>query len=629
MTPRRGLIGLFIFLFLIAGVALATFTIDEQRDLSSRASTLRPTLPQTAIDEISLLPNESVWDGSKLGLLNVKFDHSLWLSPENTDTVFIHRQEHISVRLGLSNELTQARLSSVLGRDFIQKRQLGAVKTSVQGWRVVGFIFDFYGEEKQILFWQGPANTSALVVSPLNSSISDVENLLRGLVVPTNVKGATTLDDSAKLAALIRPSVVMIATSYCAGIKIGSLPGTNISDKSYPFCLAASGSGFFVNSDGYIATNGHVVKIADNSAVIAAVTTGQVDNLLIDFTQDYLKQSGVEIGREMVVQRVEETKSKKESLLQLAGAFIKLKESDLLKIENARGQYYVQAGTTPLAISQTGVNIGQDILEATLVDYDYQELDPVKGFSSSDVALIKVEGKNFPALPLGDLNMVVVGSSIQVFGFPGVVSGNKSLLLDVSAVAEPTVTRGIVSAIKKAKGDQRNLLQTDATVNHGNSGGPGVDSQGKVIGIATYGLIPEEGSGNYNFLRDVADLKALMEKNNVANVTGDTYKYWKQGLESFWLSYFQYAESDLQKVKEIYPIHPTVDKYLGEIKGQVGTPEDITPLIPRTQRRLYMSISGIAMALSLLFTIILLVVDKVAPKRPPVFPTTPPAPSTV
>ncbi len=610
MNLRKGLIGLFVLTFLLSGLGFGMLMLDEQKDLSSRASGGVPSQKRQALNDVVLLEDAPYWDGTKAGLpVKVTYNDTLWLSPQDKEPVFSHRQNTITVRFDLSTNLTSSALPKLLGENFVLYKKNVDPGTS---------LYKFYGETKAVTVLPVIDNVSALAVAPLGTSLDDVKDLISGATPSAalaKVKGASTSsDESARLAALVRPSVVMILTGYCANAKLGELPGTAISGKQYPFCLAASGSGFFLNSEGHIGTNGHVVKLGGDSAIVAAVTTGQMDNLLVDFTQEYLKQTtGQEVPKELIAQKVKEAHNSKESIYQLAGAILQLKEKNLLSVTDEKYKYFVQAGSTPITISKTtGVNAGEDILAAQLIDSDYKELDIKKGFTSSDVAIIKVEGKGFPALPLGDSSKASVGSSLQVIGFPGVAAGTGSMLLDTSANAEPTVTRGVVSALKKAKGDQKNLIQTDASITHGNSGGPAVNADGEVIGIATYGLTPEDGGGNYNFLRDINDLKALMEKNNIKNESGNTYTSWKQGLESFWLNYYRYAKDDLSKVDNLYPIHPTVDKYLAEAKEKVGTASDLTPMFSRTQRKIYMTISGVVMAFSLLAIIVLFVLDKTA-----------------
>lgn len=93
-----------------------------------------------------------------------------------------------------------------------------------------------------------------------------------------------------------------------------------------------------------------------------------------------------------------------------------------------------------------------------------------------DLAVIKVEGKDLPALPMGDSSQVVVGDPVIAFGAPLGLQG--------------TVTTGIVSSLNRpvAAGQGKgsafiNAIQTDAAINPGNSGGPLVDMAGNVIGI--------------------------------------------------------------------------------------------------------------------------------------------------
>lgn len=96
-----------------------------------------------------------------------------------------------------------------------------------------------------------------------------------------------------------------------------------------------------------------------------------------------------------------------------------------------------------------------------------------------DIAFIKVLGTGFPTLTL-NLAPPVPGSEVVAIGSPG-VSGQ---------VLTNTVTRGVVSGIRR--GEHGTWIQTDAAMNHGNSGGPLLNRAGEVIGINTWKV---EGSG--------------------------------------------------------------------------------------------------------------------------------------
>jgi len=608
VNVKKSLLGLFILFFLISGIGLALLVLDDQNDLSSRAamgvgSSLRP-----ALDKVSLLEKNSVWDGSLLNLpLQLSFDESLWLPPTDLEPVFFHLRSLISVRFS-KEEIDLPTLKILLGENFLAPKQAGPSKSFVIGWQTQTYTSRFLNSPKVIDVWTSDSGISLIAVMPNDLGRGDVLDLVKGISPVSQVMGLTTPDDSARLAAIIRPSVVMILNNYCAQIKY--------TEKAYPFCLAQVGSGFFVNQNGYIATNGHVVTNLPETSLIYGVIGGSLDNLLVDFFQTYLSSlTSLPIDRTLVEQKVKEAHQNKESIYQMAALVGELLKKNFIKIENSTNNFFIQLGNTPIQLSKSGVNSGTDIVSATFVAADYRLPDPVIGFSSSDVALLKVSGSGYPALPLGKIDEVSVGSDILVVGFPGVAMGSKSILLDTSANSQPTFTRGVISAFKQAKGDKKNLIQTDASINHGNSGGPAVSSKGNVIGIATYGLAAEEGTGNYNFLRDIADLRALMVKNNVLEEIGETYPAWKTGLENYWISYLKPAQVSFEAVSRLYENHPTVAKYLIETESKIGTPDDKTPRFTRLQRKLYMNVSGGAMAFSVIAIIVLAISNFIDSKR--------------
>jgi serine protease Do len=90
-----------------------------------------------------------------------------------------------------------------------------------------------------------------------------------------------------------------------------------------------------------------------------------------------------------------------------------------------------------------------------------------------DIALLKVEGANFPHLVLAETATVRQGQEVLAVGNPG-----QAMLF--------SVTKGIVSGIDEfPNAGQGTWIQTDAQLNPGNSGGPLVNMQGAVVGIAT------------------------------------------------------------------------------------------------------------------------------------------------
>jgi serine protease Do len=119
----------------------------------------------------------------------------------------------------------------------------------------------------------------------------------------------------------------------------------------------------------------------------------------------------------------------------------------------------------------------------TLPGGNQYEAEKVGEDYKTDVAILKIKGKDFPFIEFGNSDDVIIGEW-------AIALGNPFGLFDVSA--EPTVTVGVISALNQDFGQQENervyedMIQTDAAINSGNSGGPLVNGAGRVIGMNAF-----------------------------------------------------------------------------------------------------------------------------------------------
>lgn len=143
---------------------------------------------------------------------------------------------------------------------------------------------------------------------------------------------------------------------------------------------------------------------------------------------------------------------------------------------------YTQSAGSGFVISADGyVVTNYHVIEkATQVEViphggETMKAEVVGADSSNDIALLKVEGENMPFVTLGSSDKLSVGDQVAAIGTP---------LGELTA----TLTVGYVSAkdrIVNTDGTVINMLQTDAAINSGNSGGPLFNMNGEVIGITT------------------------------------------------------------------------------------------------------------------------------------------------
>ncbi len=125
----------------------------------------------------------------------------------------------------------------------------------------------------------------------------------------------------------------------------------------------------------------------------------------------------------------------------------------------------------------------------------------------TDITLLKlIDQKGLPFLEVGNSDDVIVGEWSIAFGNPFGL---------FSASAKPTVTVGVISAthvfLEQREGRvYRNMLQTDAAINSGNSGGPLVNCLGQVIGINTVIYTPNQGSVGLGFAIPINRVKTIV-----------------------------------------------------------------------------------------------------------------------
>lgn len=145
---------------------------------------------------------------------------------------------------------------------------------------------------------------------------------------------------------------------------------------------------------------------------------------------------------------------------------------------------------------------GADELTVTLDDNREFSARIIGTDKNTDLALIKIDGKNLPTLPIGDSDKLRIGEWVLAVGNPFNLNS--------------TVTAGIVSAKARSLGANgiESFIQTDAAINAGNSGGALVNTKGELVGINAM-LYSQTGSySGYGFAipttimnKVVADLK--------------------------------------------------------------------------------------------------------------------------
>ena len=372
---------------------------------------------------------------------------------------------------------------------------------------------------------------------------------------------------------VIKPSVVQITNIITGNFVLQSAAATQLNapqltGRSYEFTMGFTGSGFFINPDGYLITNGHVAKPEDD--LIAYYGLAQTSEMILKDAIYYISESTY--GYTPSESELEE--AYQYTISSTYGGDYDALVNDMylidykggnIEMDTVKHQNYIQTGS----VSGTKIIVEDQGEAATLVDTSYEG-----DFDSKDIALLKVEGTNFPTAELASFENVQIGKEVYAIGYPGIVESETGVFTDVESGLEPSITKGIISA-KKSLVDGTEAFQTDAGISHGNSGGPVVDNNGKVIGVATWTFGDSPGGESFNFLISVVQVQALLSKNNIEVKQSVTSQKWEEGLSSYSDGCYSDAKEKFESAKALYGGNVDVDSFISNAQSKIESGEDI------------------------------------------------------
>ncbi len=196
----------------------------------------------------------------------------------------------------------------------------------------------------------------------------------------------------------------------------------------------------------------------------------------------------------------------------------------------------------------------------------------VGGDPISDIALVKVDGSDLPYASLGNSDDVIIGEW-------AIALGNPFGLFEIND--KPTVTVGVISSTGMNLGRQdravyRDMIETDAAINGGNSGGPLVNSNGDVVGINTLiftGGVSQAFVG-YGFAIPINKVKKVVaDLRGKGKVTHDIYTGFEaQEVDNRVARYFGMTEVRGIIVSDVYHDGPAekADLRVGDIILEVN-----------------------------------------------------------
>jgi len=326
--------------------------------------------------------------------------------------------------------------------------------------------------------------------------------------------------------------------------------------KTYQVSYIGTGSGFFINSNGYIGTNAHVTQGYHDGDEKAK------ENLFRAYVQQVAKDYDTDprrLTRENINFIAQHT--------QMTGYQL------IHHVVIPDGSPY------PFEIKSYGAPAGE-------------------GENWKDVSIIKIEVKNAPILVFGDSEKMQLPDHATVIRYPGAADSSDPNILSTKSELEASITDGKVSA-RKSTGGGVPVLQISASATHGNSGGPVLNDAMEVIGLLTF-------RGNTVFGQEVQGFNFVVASNTVKefltgvpNELGASDKAYREGLELYWTQQFKSAIHKFQEVKRLFPQHSEVDRLIQSSQQAITEGKD------RSGMSGWWLIAGVIVILMLLFTVLI------------------------
>lgn len=396
------------------------------------------------------------------------------------------------------------------------------------------------------------------------------------------IPGGNVQDPVVRAVDIAKPAVVRIFTlinsqlivHFSTGDVTFPQPGSS-SGSSYP--LGLSGSGTFISAHGDILTADHVVNPPQDQSL-----SQYLDDTAAQDVTNYINAHS----------KTQATVDQVDASLKSGQISSTPQYGQVISQVFLSTQYAGTLTASSLSSVPSGLQAPVDKIEAQ------------SAVDQSDVAIIHVSLNDMPSVQLGDSSSVQQQDQLTIIGFPG----NGDVSAKPTDLLNSSVNTIGVSSIKTTDAGAQ-VIQVGGNVEHGDSGGPALDSNGNVVGIVSFGLSTPNDPGGTSFLQASNSAEALIKSLNLDTTPGPFQKAWSQAFNDYAATttgHWHKAAQELQTLSTKYPLFQAITPYLTYAQQQAKTEK--LPTSPQTQNSTSSPLTAYAVTIGAVVVVLLLVI---------------------
>ena len=391
--------------------------------------------------------------------------------------------------------------------------------------------------------------------------------MLQSVAHADGVPGGNIADPVVRAVDIAKPAIVRIITDIPSKLTVHFSATNDVTfpQTGDPYPLELSGSGAFISSHGDILTADHVVNPPQDASL-----SQYLDQLAAQDVATYINQHGTQqVTSDQVTQALQ---SKQIASDPQYGTPI----SDV----------FYSTAYTGMLTSTTFKGLPRSV---------YAQVDTIKKQSSTDqedTAIVHVPIDDTPSITIGDSAAVQQQDELTIIGFPG----NGDVGNSPNSVLSSSINKVIVSSLKTTDNGAP-VIQVGGNVEHGDSGGPALNNNGKVVGVVSFGTSNPNSPGSTSFLQASSSAQQLVQALGLDTTPGTFQKTWSQAFTDYASTsagHWHKAVNGFSQLQSSYPNFKAVTPYLNYAQDQAKNEQ--VPNAP-------ISIGGISSAPALAWTI--------------------------